>query len=98
MLRRSALLTPGLVLAAAFISLPAQASPPVGVCPDHYSMLTRAQVGQLPDADLALAAFDVVNANGDAYVCYKQYPNPPHHGGHYGNFVDNTANPAAQQG
>ena len=61
-------------------------------------MLTKAEVEQLQDADLALAAFDVVNVNGDDYVCYKEYPSPPHHGGHYGNFTDNTANAAADQG
>jgi len=97
MIRKSALLVPAAVLTAALIPVPAHATPPVGVCPDGYAMLTKAEVGQLPDADLALAVFDVVNANGDEFVCYKQYPNPPHHGGHYGNFTDNTANPAAQQ-
>lgn len=46
----------------------------------------------LPDPVLAQAAFTAVNANGDAYVCYKPYPNGSHNG-HYGNFVDNTAAP-----
>ena len=46
----------------------------------------------MPDGALAQSVFNVVNANGDAYVCYKPYPNGPHHG-HYGNFVDNTAAP-----
>ena len=95
MIRKSALLAPVALLAAAFVPVPAQATPPVGVCPDSYSTLTKAQVAQLPDADLALSVFDVVNANGDAFVCYKEYPNAPHHGGHFGNFIDNTANPAA---
>jgi len=54
--------------------------------------LTRDRVALLPDGTLALAVFDVVNANGDLYVCYKPYPNGPHNG-HYGNFVDNTAAP-----
>jgi hypothetical protein len=67
------------------------------VCPDSYSTLTRADVAQLPDADLALAIFGAVDKNGDGLVCYKQYPNPPHQGGHFGNFTDNTANPAAAQ-
>ena len=70
----------------------AQASPPVGTCTNSYTELTYAQVGMLPDGVLAQAAFNVVNANGDAYVCYKPYPNGPHNG-HYGNFVDNTAAP-----
>ena len=41
---------------------------------------------------LAQSVFNAVNANGDAYVCYKPYKNGPHNG-HYGNFVDNTAAP-----
>jgi hypothetical protein len=70
----------------------AQASPPVGTCTNSYTELTYDQVGMLPDGALAQAVFNVVNANGDAYVCYKPYPNGPHNG-HYGNFVDNTAAP-----
>jgi hypothetical protein len=70
----------------------AQASPPVGTCTKSYTELTYHQVGMLPDGALAQAVFNVVNANGDAYVCYKPYPNGPHNG-HYGNFVDNTAAP-----
>ena len=70
----------------------AQASPPVGTCTNSYTELSYDQVGMLPDGALAQAVFDVVNANGDAYVCYKPYPNGPHNG-HYGNFVDNTAAP-----
>ena len=71
----------------------AQASPPVGTCPGTYTTLTRHQASKLPDADLALAAFDVVDANHDGLVCYREYPNAPHHTGHYGNFVDDTAAP-----
>lgn len=97
MIRKSALLVPAAVLAAAFIPVPAQATPPVGVCPDGYGMLTKAEVAQLPDAALALPVFDAVNLNGDAYVCYAPYPHGPHPDGHYGNFIDNTANPAAQR-
>jgi hypothetical protein len=70
----------------------AQASPPVGTCTRSYTELTYDQVGMLPDGALAQTVFNVVNANGDAYVCYKPYPNGPHNG-HYGNFVDNTAAP-----
>jgi hypothetical protein len=70
----------------------AEASPPVGTCTSSYTELTYDQAGMLPDGALAQAAFNVVNANGDAYVCYKPYPNGPHNG-HYGNFVDNTAAP-----
>jgi hypothetical protein len=70
----------------------AQASPPVGTCTKSYTELTYDQVGMLPDGALAQSVFNVVNANGDAYVCYKPYPNGPHNG-HYGNFVDNTAAP-----
>jgi hypothetical protein len=70
----------------------AKASPPVGTCTSSYTELTYDQAGMLPDGALAQAAFNAVNANGDAYVCYKPYPNGPHNG-HYGNFVDNTAAP-----
>ena len=70
----------------------AKASPPVGTCTSSYTELTYDQVGMLPDATLAQSVFNVVNANGDAYVCYKPYPNGSHNG-HYGNFVDNTAAP-----
>jgi hypothetical protein len=70
----------------------AQASPPVGTCTKSYAELTYEQAGMLPDPVQAQAAFMAVNANGDAYVCYKPYPNGPHNG-HYGNFVDNTAAP-----
>ena len=70
----------------------ANASPPVGTCTSSYAELTYDQVGMLPDGALAQSAFNAVNANGDAYVCYKPYPNGPHNG-HYGNFVDNTAAP-----
>jgi hypothetical protein len=70
----------------------AEASPPVGTCTGSYTELTYEQVGMLPDGPLAQSVFNVVNANGDAYVCYKPYPNGPHNG-HYGNFVDNTAAP-----
>ena len=70
----------------------ANASPSVGTCTSSYTELTYDQVGMLPDGTLAQSVFNVVNANGDAYVCYKPYPNGPHNG-HYGNFVDNTAAP-----
>ena len=70
----------------------AKASPPVGTCTSSYTALTYDQAGMLPDGVLAQAVFNVVNANADAYVCYKPYPNGPHNG-HYGNFVDNTAAP-----
>ena len=70
----------------------ANATPPVGTCTQSYSQLTKEQVAQLPDGPLALAVFDLVNENGDPYVCYKPYRNGPHNG-HYGNFVDNTAAP-----
>jgi hypothetical protein len=70
----------------------AEASPPVGTCTSSYTELTYDQAGMLPDGALAQAAFTAVNVNGDAYVCYKPYPNGPHNG-HYGNFVDNTAAP-----
>ncbi|HEY6935334.1 MAG TPA: hypothetical protein VI452_18210 [Marmoricola sp.] len=70
----------------------ASATPPVGVCPSDYTLMTRSDVSQLPDADLALAAFDAVDANGDSRVCYRPYRNGPHNG-HYGNFIDDTAAP-----
>ena len=70
----------------------AEASPPVGTCTSSYTELTYDQAGMLPDGTLAQAAFTAVNANGDAYVCYKPYPNGSHNG-HFGNFVDNTAAP-----
>jgi hypothetical protein len=87
--------TLGVVLGTSLLALApgvANATPPVGTCTQSYSQLTRDQVALLPDGTLALAVFDVVNANGDLYVCYKPYPNGPHNG-HYGNFVDNTAAP-----
>ena len=94
---------PALVITAlaAFIGTPlmtvlapgvAEASTPVGTCTDSYTALTYEQAGMLPDGALAQAAFNAVNKNGDAYVCYKPYPNGPHNG-HYGNFIDNTAAP-----
>jgi hypothetical protein len=85
-------LTLGTSLLLALAPGVANASPPVGTCTSSYTELTYAQVGMLPDGALAQSAFNVVNANGDAYVCYKPYPNGPHNG-HYGNFVDNTAAP-----
>jgi hypothetical protein len=85
-------LTLGTSLLLALAPGVASASPPVGTCTSSYTELTYAQVGMLPDGALAQSVFSVVNANGDAYVCYKPYPNGPHNG-HYGNFVDNTAAP-----
>jgi hypothetical protein len=70
----------------------AEASPPVGTCTSSYTELTYDQAGMLPDGAQAQAVFNLVNKNGDAYVCYKPYQNGPHNG-HYGNFVDNTAAP-----
>ena|SRR5437868_14425999 len=84
--------TLGTALLAVIVPAAAQASPPVGTCPQSYTALTYRQAGMLPDGALAQAAFTVVNANGDAYVCYKPYPNGPHNG-HFGNFIDNTAAP-----
>ena len=93
MRRPIALIVPSLLLlAAGLVTDAAVAVKPTGRCPSDYEMLTREQVGALPDRDLALAAFDVVNANGDAYVCYRPYPNGSHNG-HYGNFIDNNAAP-----
>jgi hypothetical protein len=85
-------LTLGTSLLLALAPGVANASPPVGTCTSSYTELTYDQVGMLPDGALAQSVFNVVNANGDAYVCYKPYPNGPHNG-HYGNFVDNTAAP-----
>jgi hypothetical protein len=82
----------GTCLLVALVPGAAQASPLVGTCTKSYTELTYEQAGRLPDPVLAQAAFTAVNANGDAYVCYKPYPNGPHNG-HYGNFVDNTAAP-----
>jgi len=82
----------GTSLVVAFAPGVAQASSPVGTCTNSYSALTYRQAGMLPDPAQAEAAFTAVNKNGDAYVCYKPYPNGPHNG-HYGNFVDNTAAP-----
>jgi hypothetical protein len=76
----------------ALTPLGATAAPPVGACTKSYVELTFVQVGQLPDGPLAQQVFTIVNANGDAFVCYKPYPNGSHNG-HYGNFVDNTAAP-----
>jgi hypothetical protein len=70
----------------------ANADTPVGTCTSSYTELTYDQVGMLPDGTLAQSVFILVNKNGDAYVCYKPYPNGPHNG-HFGNFVDNTAAP-----
>lgn len=66
---------------------------PYRTCSSEYVPLTEQQVSELPDADLALAAFSIVDRNGDGLVCYREYPNAPHHGGHYGNFIDNNAAP-----
>ena len=85
-------LTLGTSLLLALAPGVANASPPVGTCTSSYTQLTYGQVGMLPDGALAQSVFNAVNANGDAYVCYKPYPNGPHNG-HYGNFVDNTAAP-----
>jgi hypothetical protein len=85
-------LTLGTPLLLVLSSGVANASPPVGTCTNSYTEMTYDQVGMLPDGTLAQSVFNVVNANGDAYVCYKPYPNGPHNG-HYGNFVDNTAAP-----
>jgi hypothetical protein len=80
------------LLVGAFLPTAADASSPVGVCPSDYVSMTKKDVKKLPDADLALAVFDAVDANGDGTVCYRPYPNGSHNG-HYGNFVDNTAAP-----
>jgi hypothetical protein len=85
-------LTLGTPLLLALAPGVANASPPVGTCTSSYMELTYDQVGMLPDGTPAQLVFNVVNANGDAYVCYKPYPNGPHNG-HFGNFVDNTAAP-----
>ncbi len=70
----------------------AEASSPAGTCTSSYTELTYDQAGMLPDGAQAQAVFNLVNKNGDGYVCYKPYPNGPHNG-HFGNFVDNTAAP-----
>src|SRR5229473_3009534 len=80
-------ITVGTSLLLTLASGVAEASPPVGTCTSSYTELTYDQVGMLPDGPLAQSVFNLVNANGDAYVCYKPYPNGPHHG-HFGNFVD----------
>ena len=80
------------LLSAAFVPTAAHAASPVGDCPSDYRLMTQQDVSGLPDADLALVAFDVVNHNGDDTVCYRPYRNGPHNG-HYGNFIDNTAAP-----
>jgi hypothetical protein len=87
--------TLGVVLGKSLLALApgvANATPPVGTCTQSYSLLDKKQVGHLPDGKLALAVFELVDANGDHFVCYKPYPNGPHNG-HYGNFVDDTAAP-----
>ena len=89
---KTTLLALCLASAGAFVPTAAHAAPPVGDCPSDYRPMTRDEVGGLQDADLALAAFDAVNHNGDGTVCYRPYRNGPH-SGHYGNFIDNTAAP-----
>lgn len=90
---KTALLASCLLSAGVFVPVAAYATPPVGDCPSDYQLLTRKLVSALPDAALALVAYDSVNHNGDGLVCYRAYPNGPHNGGYSGNFIDNTAAP-----
>jgi hypothetical protein len=83
-------------LIALAVAGPASAANPGGTCTNSYSPYTREQfvgLGTTPDQQQLFAEiFDVVNNNGDAIVCFKFYPNGPHHG-HPGNVVDNNAAP-----
>ena len=78
------------------VAAPASAANPGGTCTNSYSPYTREQLaalGTTPDEQQLFAEiFDVVNNNGDAIVCFKFFPNGPHHG-HAGNVVDNNAAP-----
>ena len=77
-------------------AVPAVAANPGGTCTDSYSPLTREQfaaLGTTPEEQQLFAGiFDAVNKNGDALVCFKLFPNGPHHG-HGGNVIDNNAAP-----
>jgi hypothetical protein len=79
-------------LGAIALALPgsAPATNPGGTCTHSYQPYTRAEFAALgPDfGDI----FDAVNKNGDAYICFKYYPNGPHDV-HLGNVVDNNAAP-----
>jgi hypothetical protein len=79
-------------------AVPALAVNPGGTCTDSYSPYTREQLtalGTTPDEqELFAEVFDLVNKNADAVVCFKFYPNGPHHG-HAGTVVDNNAAPHA---
>jgi hypothetical protein len=78
------------------VTAPAPAANPGGTCPDSYSAYSRTQLAALgstsEEQQLLAQAFDLVNKNGDAVVCFKLYPNGLHHG-HSGNVVDNNAAP-----
>lgn len=67
----------------------AAATPQVGACTSSYSPYTYDQLAFDPDAQ---AIFGVIDTNGDGLICFKDYPNGPHHG-HAGNLVDDKAAP-----
>jgi hypothetical protein len=67
----------------------AAATPSVGTCTSSYAPYTYAQLGFDPDAQ---AIFVTIDTNRDGVICFKSYPNGPHHG-HDGNLVDDKAAP-----
>jgi hypothetical protein len=87
-------------LGAIALAVPASAAAtnPGGTCTNSYQPETREQFVALgADAaqqEIYAQAFDAVNKNGDAYICFKYYPNGPHDI-HQGTLVDNNAAPHA---
>lgn len=69
----------------------AVADTPVGTCTNSYASTTYQQLAA-QDPALTPSLFALIDSNGDGLVCFKPYPNGPHHG-HLGNLVDDKAAP-----
>ena len=68
----------------------AAAAPPTGTCTDSYTPYTEEQLVAIDPAVASI--FGVIDTNGNGVICFKPYPNGPHHG-HGGNLVDDKSAP-----
>ena len=64
------------------------ADPQVGTCTSSYTLYSERQLVKIDPgvADI----FDVIDTNGNGYICFKPYPNGDHNG-HGGNLVDDKS-------
>jgi len=88
-LRAGVVLTSTMAAITLPMAVPALAGNAVGGCTQSYTLYADDAV---PGGPVAVAVADVVDTNGDGFICYKPYPNGDHHG-HGGNLVDNNAAP-----